>query len=123
LFRFSAYRPGIARLLFGLYVAILANGIIFRHAHRLSDGTIVCHAHPYKNSSGTRFPDHTHSLDELVRLDAFTNALYESPGTFVWQIVIAVVLLLNRFLPVRTLTGVSLTHLAFQHRGPPVQLI
>jgi hypothetical protein len=106
-----------------LYFAILANGVIFRHAHRLSDGTILCHAHPYKNSPGTSFPDHTHSRDELIRLDAFANALYESPGTFVWAVVVAVVLLLNRFLPVRTLTGFSLTHLAFQHRGPPVQLI
>jgi hypothetical protein len=106
-----------------LYLAILTNGIVFRHAHRLSDGTILCHAHPYKNSSGTGFPDHTHSRDELIRLDAFTNAFYESPGTFAWSVIIAVVLLLNRFLPVRTLAGFSLAHLAFQHRGPPVQLI
>jgi hypothetical protein len=123
LFRISAYRFGIARLLFGLYFAILANGIIFRHAHRLSDGTIVCHAHPYKNSSGTRFPDHTHSLDELVRLDAFTNALYESPGAFLWVTILAVVILLSRILSIQVRFAISLPHLAFQHRGPPVQLI
>ncbi|MBD2700931.1 hypothetical protein IC229_09800 [Spirosoma sp. BT702] len=119
MFRLANYRFGIARFLLGLYVAVLVNGVVFRHAHRLADGTIICHAHPYKSSPGTQFPKHAHSRDELIWLDGFTNAFYTNPAV-IGLVFLAVICFLTRvgaepFRTVRFQSG----HTAFQHRGPP----
>ena len=117
------YRFNVARLFFGLYLAVLVNGVVFRHAHRLADGTIICHAHPYKSSPGTQSPNHAHSRDELIWLDAFTNALYANPGLVVWTALVALVALLitGRLIP--TVSFWSFSQIAFWLRGPPVLLV
>lgn len=114
------YRFGIARFLFSLYIAVLANGVVFRHAHRLADGTIICHAHPYKSSPGTQFPSHSHSRDELIWLDAFDNVLYDSSEAVLWIPLLAFVLLIATGGEVRVISSFVTTHVAFRHRGPPV---
>ncbi|MFD2571602.1 hypothetical protein ACFSUS_13235 [Spirosoma soli] len=123
MFRLQSYRFGVARFLFGLYMAVLINGVVFRHAHRLADGTIICHAHPYKSSPGTQFPSHAHSRDELIWLDAFAHALYANPTALVWTAVLAVVLVLTVSGVARLLSPFSTEHIAFRHRGPPVHLV
>ena len=120
--RLYAYRFGLARFLLGLYLAVLTNGVVFRHAHRLADGTIICHAHPYKSSPGTQFPNHAHSRDELIWLDAFTNAFYANPGVFVWTALVLVVALLMTTEVAPASFFFSALHVAFRHRGPPVHL-
>ena len=117
------HRFGIARLLLGLYLAVLVNGVVFRHAHRLADGTVICHAHPYKSSSGTQFPTHAHSSDELIWLDAFTNALYANADLTSWLPIAAVVLLLMVGGVPSLPSLFTVTHVAFRHRGPPVHLV
>ncbi|GAB3692842.1 hypothetical protein GCM10027592_12130 [Spirosoma flavus] len=119
MFRLANYRFGIARFLLGLYVAVLVNGVVFRHAHRLADGTIITHAHPYKSSPGTQFPKHAHTRDELIWLDGFTNSFYTNPAV-VGLVLLAAVIILVRvsaetFRPVLFQSA----HTAFQHRGPP----
>ena len=123
MFYLKQHRFVIARLLLGLYVAVLVNGVVFRHAHRLADGTIICHAHPYKSSSGTQFPTHAHSSDELIWLDAFTNALYASTDLTSWLPIAAVALLLMVGGAVSSPSSFIVTHVAFRHRGPPVHLV
>lgn len=122
MFRLERCRFGIARFLLGLYIAVLANGVVFRHAHRLSDGTIICHAHPYKSSPGSQFPSHTHNLDELIWLNAFSNALYASPDALAWVAILAVVLTVGTRISVFTPSLYFFRHTAFQHRGPPIHL-
>lgn len=117
---FKRYRFGIARFLFSLYIAVLVNGVVFRHAHRLADGTIICHAHPYKSSPGAQFPSHSHSRDELIWLDAFANALYDSSNAVLWTPLLVSVLLLAVGGAVRVISPFVTTHVAFRHRGPPV---
>lgn len=121
-FRLKQYRFGIARLLLSLYVAVLVNGVVFRHSHRLADGTILCHAHPYKSSPGTQFPNHAHSRDELIWLDTFANALYANSDPVKWLALIAVILLLRVDGGAPTSASFSVAHVAFRHRGPPVHL-
>lgn len=114
------YRFGIARFLFSLYIAVLVNGVVFRHAHRLADGTIICHAHPYKSSPGTQFPSHSHSRDELIWLDVFANVLYDSSEVIVWAALSVFALVLSVGGKFRVISSFVTTHVAFRHRGPPV---
>ena len=122
MFYLKRYRFGIARFLLGLYVAVLVNGVVFRHSHRLADGTIICHAHPYKSSPGTQFPNHAHGRDELIWLDAFANALYAHSDGMVWVALVAILLLLAAGNATSVLSPFVVTHVAFRHRGPPVHL-
>lgn len=120
--RLQSYRFGLARFLLGLYLAVLTNGVVFRHAHRLADGTVICHAHPYKSSPGTQFPNHAHSRDELIWLDAFANALYANPDAVVWTALAAVVALLVAGSVALARLFFFSPHVVFQHRGPPAHL-
>lgn len=53
---------------------MLLNGIVFRHAHKLSSGKIITHAHPYKSSnSNSPFQPNDHTNNELFLLDMFSN--------------------------------------------------
>ncbi|NDU97955.1 hypothetical protein [Spirosoma terrae] len=122
MFRLQNFRFGIARFLLGLYIAVLTNGVAFRHAHRLSDGTIICHAHPYK-SSGSQFPQHAHSRDELIWLDGIANAIYANPDFVIWvPLLLTVVLFNSNGRAVKHFHFVS-SHFAFRHRGPPARLV
>lgn len=123
MFLLQGYRFGIARFLLSLYLAVLINGVVFRHAHRLADGTIICHAHPYKSSPGTQFPTHAHSQDELIWLDAFDNLLYANAEAISWAVIMAVVLLLTVGSPIPIQFFFVSTRVAFRHRGPPVHLV
>ncbi|WP_345232805.1 hypothetical protein [Olivibacter ginsenosidimutans] len=54
-----------------LFLAILANNVLFQHVHRFADGTIIVHAHPFpKNTS------HQHTKSEYVLLDAVFHAMF-----------------------------------------------
>lgn len=123
MFRLQGYRFGITRLLLGLYVAVLINSVVFRHAHRLADGTIICHAHPYKSSPGSQFPNHAHSRDELIWLDAFDNLLYGNAEAVIWTALVAVVFLLVADGSARINFFFTPSHVAFRHRGPPVYMV
>lgn len=123
MFYLEKYRFGLARFLLGLHIAVLVNGIVFRHSHRLSDGTIICHAHPYKSSSGNQFPNHAHSRDELIWLDSFANALYATSDLVIWSALIAVVLLLVAGGVAITPFLFVVTRVTLRYRGPPVRLV
>ena len=66
-------RPIIARTLLVLFAALLLNGMVFRHAHRLSDGKIITHAHPYKPVGDSPYQSNSHTTNELYILDLITN--------------------------------------------------
>lgn len=57
---------GILQLVF--FCLIILNGILFIHSHRLDDGRIVIHAHPFMpQDDGTPIP-HQHNAGELIIL-------------------------------------------------------
>ncbi|MCK5134301.1 MAG: hypothetical protein KAR19_00835 [Bacteroidales bacterium] len=54
-------------LMIGMMGMLIANQVIFRHAHRFYDGTVIAHAHPYNNSSDSKpYKSHQHSKAELL---------------------------------------------------------
>ncbi|GAB3025767.1 hypothetical protein [Spirosoma pulveris] len=64
-----SYRFRVARLLFGLFLTMWLNGVVFRHAHRLSDGRLIVHAHPYWPFGKGPILPNTHTAQEILLLD------------------------------------------------------
>ncbi|PSL04461.1 hypothetical protein [Cecembia rubra] len=59
-----------------LMLTILANGVLFFHAHELENGRIITHAHPILTEEQEDQPDHGHSEMELIILDLIAHADY-----------------------------------------------
>lgn len=76
-------------LMIGIVGMFIANQALFVHAHKMADGTIVQHAHPYhKSESGQPFQTHQHTKAEIFFLQnlqilfvftLFTLALIGTP--------------------------------------------
>ena len=119
------YRTAVARLLLLVQLFMLTNAVVFRHAHRLPDGTIVVHTHPFlPKALGGPGSDpvqpNNHSKQELIWLDAMTDVAYpfteptffafEAPGQFAPPT------------PVSSVYQYVTQHefTSFSHRGPPL---
>jgi hypothetical protein len=87
----DTYRPAVARLLLLVQLFMLTNAVVFRHTHRLPDGTVVVHAHPFLpkalgGDSADPVQPNDHTRQELIWLDAVAHDTYlhtESPA-FGW---------------------------------------
>jgi hypothetical protein len=112
-------RRALTGVFFTLFVMMTLNNIVFRHAHRLADGRIITHAHPFKPVGDSPVQPHSHTATELFWLDMLTH------GGFVATVAVAVAvavivspLLLMRIeryhLPLRVSPFVY-----FSRRGPP----
>ncbi len=54
-------------LMIGILGMLIANKAIFTHSHRLSDGTVIEHAHPYDKSNDSEpYKSHHHTNVELL---------------------------------------------------------
>ncbi|MCK9451617.1 MAG: hypothetical protein M0Q90_08000 [Bacteroidales bacterium] len=54
-------------LMTGVMGLLIANTAIFLHVHKLHDGTIISHAHPYDKESDTHpYKTHQHSKTDLL---------------------------------------------------------
>lgn len=75
-------RQLVARLLLGLLVLMQINSVVFRHAHRLANGQIISHAHPYNlfgdwnASQSCPLSPNPHTTHELLLLDAVSNPAF-----------------------------------------------
>lgn len=104
-----------------IIIALSLNSVFFKHAHKLSDGSVIFHAHPFKpiDNKTTPFENHKHSGSELFLLDQITYFLYLTVGIF------ALALFLNskkeeydlQFIPV----PVKTYFLNKSPRGPPIK--
>jgi hypothetical protein len=72
-------RQQTAIFLLVLWGLICLSNIVFRHAHRLPDGSIISHVHPYAEF-GTKcnFPAHQHTQSELLWLDCVSHIPFDS---------------------------------------------
>ena len=83
----------VGLLLIVAVLLLLVNKSIFVHSHKMADGTIVVHAHPYNKSNDTEpFKSHTHTQAELLFFQQFQNFL-----PFI-ILAFAVILLVHKFL-------------------------
>jgi hypothetical protein len=69
----SDIQPVIARSIFALFVLMQLNLVVFRHAHRLSNGKIITHAHPYKPVDNSPYQPNNHTANELYLLDQLAS--------------------------------------------------
>ena len=96
------------------------NAVIFRHSHRLANGQIITHAHPY-NILGNSCPlsPNPHTTHELLLLDAISNPTFVPAFVLVLAFLLLIELVIQSILPGLT-PGVVTIHLARpQLRGPP----
>ncbi|TAF78542.1 MAG: hypothetical protein EAZ50_13660 [Runella slithyformis] len=85
---YSQYtRQIIARSFLVIFTLMLLNGVVFRHAHKLSSGKVITHAHPYKPVGDAPYQPNGHTNNELLLLDLASN------GWFALAPVVAVLLL------------------------------
>ena len=119
------YRSTVARLLLLVQLFMLTNAVVFRHAHRLPDGTIVVHAHPFlPKALGGPGSDpvqpNNHSKQQLIWLDALTDVAYPftEPAFFAFQGSASVLVSVDFCVDYQRI--ISQTFVCFQHRGPPV---
>ena len=56
-------------LVIGMMGMLIANTAVFIHTHKLSDGTVIKHAHPYnKTNDSAPYKSHHHSKAEFLFL-------------------------------------------------------
>lgn len=72
-------RRQLAGLLLVLWALICLSNVVFRHSHRMPDGRIVSHVHPYAEfGAKCNFPNHHHTQSELNWLDCVSNIPFDS---------------------------------------------
>ena len=111
------------RLFSYLFIVIvglmIANKVLNLHLHKMENGSIVAHAHPFEKSDGsTPYESHQHTDTELLLIQSFTTFLYTG------AIVLSLGLGLHLF-TINLLTGrsgkISLAYLeSIEDRGPPL---
>ena len=120
-----AYRSAIARLLLLVQLFMLTNAVVFRHAHRLPDGTIVVHAHPFlPKALGGPGSDpvqpNNHSKQQLIWLDALTDVAYPFTEPLFFAFLAP-----QKSLPAHPSPAIQAQvrwadFTCFSHRGPPL---
>lgn len=114
------YRSTVARLLLLVQLFMLTNAVVFRHAHRLPDGTIVVHAHPFLPKANGPIQPNDHTRQELVWLDAVTDACYPFTEPTFFVFLAPVSPLLPAPAPALAESAHSIAFTCFSHRGPPL---
>lgn len=61
--------------LIGVFVSFMFANTVFVHSHKLADGSLVCHSHPY-NPSGA----HTHTTTILSLIASFNGVASSFTG-------------------------------------------
>lgn len=115
-------RPTIAGVLLAFFSLLTLNNIVFRHAHRLANGQIITHAHPYwpsKNKPPYQ-PNH-HTNGQLVLLDAISHAVFLPDAPPVFIELRPVVEFASPSLLVQQAWPVSAPIRILPQRGPPAQ--
>jgi hypothetical protein len=54
----------------------MANNILFIHPHKLLNGSIVFHSHPYSKSDESKNGQHQHTQDELLVIQGLNHQDY-----------------------------------------------
>jgi len=75
-----------------LWGYVISLNIVFRHAHRLPDGRVISHVHPYKAKADKGpFSSNPHSKSELAWLDTVSNTPFLADFTPVFELQPAIV--------------------------------
>ncbi|WP_448518521.1 hypothetical protein [Rhodoflexus sp.] len=84
-----AIKKPVVWILLGFWTLIMLNSVMYRHSHRLPDGKIVSHAHPYKRSTDEApAKPHEHTDKELALLQLIDGQVFEPPVSPVLNLLI-----------------------------------
>ncbi|WP_461089071.1 hypothetical protein [Spirosoma gilvum] len=117
--RLHIHRLHVARILLGLFLAMWFNGVVFRHAHRLNDGRLIVHAHPYWPFGKGPILPNTHTAQEILLLDLAANLPIVISSFFAFLFLLRTRLYSAFLFTSRPFYAYSLFY-CFSHRGPPV---
>jgi len=112
------HRFRVARLMLGLFLAIWINGVVFRHAHRLPDGRLIVHAHPYWPFGKGPILPNNHTAQEILLLDLAAHLPVVVSAFFAFLFLLLTVQQSVFLFTDRPFRAVSPFH-CFSHRGPP----
>ena len=117
---FRNFRKFISIVLLFCLFGSIANALANRHAHQLSDGRIIWHAHPYKKIKGETGPikSHQHSSDELVMLDLISTTMFFA-GLGAFFLFFSTFYFKVKLLNIRALFIPSISINSLSFRGPP----
>lgn len=73
----KAYKNGLFLLMFVIILLVITNNIFFLHSHRLSDGAVIYHAHPFNKGNNNSGENHHHTNFEFLLLRQFQLFLSE----------------------------------------------
>ncbi|MFD2935873.1 hypothetical protein [Spirosoma flavum] len=113
------HRLRLARLLLGLFLAIWLNGVVFRHAHRLPDGRLIVHAHPYWPFGKGPILPNTHTAQEILLLDLAAHLPVVVGAFFAFLFLLRTRQQITFRFTSRPVRSVS-PFCCFSHRGPPI---
>ncbi|WP_370701541.1 hypothetical protein [Fibrella musci] len=100
------------------------NSVVFRHAHRLANGQIITHAHPYNLfAKSCPLSANPHTTHELVLLDAISNVAFVPTFALLIAFLLLWVRFIIRSVPVAPTSKERTVTLARPTlRGPPISL-
>lgn len=111
------YKTAIVGLLLLALVLLASNAAYNWHVHRFSDGSVLVHAHPYKDSTNG-VPNHSHDSKEYFTIQQLTAFLFVVVSAFV------ISLTDNKFIELRKTYDYhvrkNLLITLFPQRGPPL---
>lgn len=118
MFSRPTHRHSLAWLLFTLFALMQVNLVVFRHGHRLADGRIISHAHPFWPNGKGPIQSNSHSSGELALLDAVSNGSFtlDIPAVIDFQVRVPVSFVTYFFAQP---SAVSQPFFCFSQRGPP----
>jgi hypothetical protein len=110
---------GKQRVFIYILVAVILftviNNYFFLHTHKLPDGRVVAHAHPFKSDKSSNNVNHQHSEAELLFIHLINNLLF--------ALIFLLILLLNT-LTLSTFyykkTNLRFSHKSCCERAPPI---
>lgn len=63
----SIIKKSVTYLMIGIMGLMIANKALFMHTHKMADGSIIVHAHPYNKSNDSKpFKSHQHTKAEFL---------------------------------------------------------
>lgn len=102
-----------------MFCLILANGILCIHSHKLANGQIIVHAHPYfPQDDGKPLPN-THDTNELTILSQFFHSTLLIADIFFQDFSAPEKETSNKYLELFAVT-VKKDTFYINHRGPPI---
>ncbi|WP_460909078.1 hypothetical protein [Spirosoma areae] len=116
--RLPIRRGRIARLLLGLFLVMQCSAVVFQHAHRLSNGVLIIHCHPYNPFCKGPCQPNDHTSNELYWLAAVASLLYDDAPLFDFAFGVSLPQVTTAFHQPRQ-HSVPLPFYSFLQRGPP----